>query len=82
LLAVGTNVGGVPEIIQDGENGFLVESKNSKALAKKMDEVLNLDEKEIEKIKKEARKTIEEKFSLERMVKDYENLYFELLNLK
>jgi glycosyltransferase involved in cell wall biosynthesis len=40
LPVVATNVGGTPEILSDYENGILVESCNSKALARKVNEVL------------------------------------------
>jgi len=36
LPIVATDVGGIPEIISDGENGFLIHPKNSKQLAKKI----------------------------------------------
>jgi len=36
LPIVATNVGGIPEIVTDGENGFLVESRNSQQLAEKI----------------------------------------------
>ena len=34
---VGTRVGGIPEVIVDGESGFLVERRDVKALAEKID---------------------------------------------
>lgn len=70
-LACGTPViafkrGSVPEIIQDGINGFIVENTDEMADA-------------IGKIKTisavECRKSVEQKFSVERMVDEYENLF-------
>jgi glycosyltransferase involved in cell wall biosynthesis len=40
-LVVSTNVGGIPEIITDGVNGFLVEPANSKAFFEKLEFVLD-----------------------------------------
>lgn len=37
---IGSNVGGIPEIIRDGENGFLVEPKDIEGLAQKIKELL------------------------------------------
>jgi glycosyltransferase involved in cell wall biosynthesis len=36
LPIVATNVGGLPEVVKNGENGLLVEPRNSKALAEKV----------------------------------------------
>ncbi len=37
---IGSNAGGVPEIISDGKNGFLFETKNDNALLKKIDYII------------------------------------------
>jgi glycosyltransferase involved in cell wall biosynthesis len=75
LPVVATNVGGIPEIVKDRHSGFLVESKNPLALAKKIDYVLNLSPEIRRKMGEAGRKIVEEKFLLKRMVKNYENLY-------
>ena len=75
LPVIATNVGGNPELIKDEETGFLVESKNSQALAKKIRYVLDLSEEERRKIGDRAQKAVEMKFSFEKMVKEYEKLY-------
>jgi len=59
---IGSNVGGIPDIINDGVNGFLAEPENAVDIANKIIEVLsnkNLCKKFIEK----AYNTIDEKYS-------------------
>jgi glycosyltransferase involved in cell wall biosynthesis len=74
-MACGTPViafkmGSVPEVVKDGKTGFVV--KHVKEAVEAV--------KEIEKIKREdCRKWVKERFTAERMVKDYEKLYFKLL---
>lgn len=79
LPVIATKVGGIPEIIIDNKNGFLVEAQNSNALTEKIDYVLSLPMDERKKIGRRARQTIEQKFSLENMVHNYEILYQRLL---
>jgi glycosyltransferase involved in cell wall biosynthesis len=80
LASIATDVGGVSEIIQDEENGFLVNPKNSAILYQKIDYALSLPKEEREVIGKRAKETISDKFSLQKMVREYENLYSEMLN--
>jgi len=79
VLVVATRVGGVPELIEDNETGFLVEPRDSKALAEKINYVLSLPEEGKKKIMKNARKTVKENFFIEKMVKEYEKLYENLI---
>jgi N-acetyl-alpha-D-glucosaminyl L-malate synthase BshA len=44
LPIIATRVGGVPEIVKDGENGFLVEPKNAEQIAEKILYLLSNDE--------------------------------------
>src|SRR5690606_5827692 len=43
LPLIGTNVGGIPYLIEDGITGFLVPSHDVSALAETMDKVLSFD---------------------------------------
>lgn len=56
-IVLASNTGGPKTYIDDGVNGILFEPKNSDDLAKKILEVLTLENKEKEKIKKKARAT-------------------------
>jgi len=43
---VATNVGGLPEIVKDGENGFLVDSGNSEKLSLAIRKMIKIEDKE------------------------------------
>jgi len=75
---VATNVGGNPEIVRDGENGFLVGPGNVRGLA---DRVLQLisDEGLRARLGKQARKTVMENFGFEQMCARYIAIYEDLL---
>ncbi|QKJ29407.1 glycosyltransferase family 4 protein [Mucilaginibacter mali] len=60
-LVISTNVGGIPEIITDNENGFLVEPANSEKLYDKINYVLNSDDNH--QIIANGVATIKDKFS-------------------
>ena len=76
---VATAVGSNPEIIRDGENGFLVPPANPPALAKRILELLK-DKKKAQLLAEEGQKTIQERFTIKRMVKEYERLYLKFMN--
>ncbi|AUG56798.1 glycosyltransferase family 4 protein [Acetivibrio saccincola] len=67
------NKGSMPELIQNGVNGFISES---------IDEMCE-QIKDVKKIsRKECRKTVVERFSQEKMVKEYIKVYEEILNTR
>jgi len=78
---IASNVGGNPESVIHGENGYLFESSNSEQLAQHVIEMLSSAERRTQ-LGLAARKTAEEKFSLEEMVALYERLYESLLQTK
>jgi glycosyltransferase involved in cell wall biosynthesis len=73
---VASNVGGVPEIIQDGVSGTLVPPADPTALAAG---ILRLLASDLKEYGERARKIALEKFSLKRMITEYERLYSSLL---
>ncbi len=78
LPCIGTNVGGIPEVIIDGENGFLCELGDIEDVAKKALSILTND-KLYEKMVINGQKTVHEKFRMESIISEYENIYFSLI---
>jgi glycosyltransferase involved in cell wall biosynthesis len=60
---IASNVGGIPEIISEGETGFLFELKNIDDLADKVKHANELSGREYETISKNARQFAEKSFS-------------------
>jgi len=79
IIVVATNVGGIPELIEEGKDGFLVESKNIHALVDKISYIFNLPEEKRIEIRENAQKKIIKNYSIEKMVREYESLYQDLL---
>lgn len=69
-----TRSGGPQEIVQDGRTGILVEPADPAALGSKICEVLRNPELAAS-LSRNARAEVEEKFSLKKMVSEYEALY-------
>lgn len=59
LPLVGTEVGGIPELIKDGVNGYLCEPANPRDLATKIDTLVSQD---LEKLGYNSRKMVEDNF--------------------
>ncbi|HTX87207.1 MAG TPA: glycosyltransferase [Candidatus Nanoarchaeia archaeon] len=81
LPVIGSRVDGIAEIIADGQDGLLFEPGNSAELARKI-KSLQADPALRERLGKNLQDKILEKFSIEKMVKQYEDLYFEVLSRK
>jgi len=76
---IGTNVGGIPEVIQDGQNGYICELGNIDEISSKGITLLT-DQKLHKQFSRQAVETVHLKFKAEQIVEQYENLYFKLLN--
>lgn len=74
---VATRSGGTSEIIEDGINGFIIEPEDAYALANRLERLL-CSENLRNGFSIAAKKTIENKFSIQKMVGDYINLYSRL----
>ena len=75
---VATNVGGLHEIIESGENGILLDSNDPRMCANIVNELLDCP-KQLEKMGQSARKTIISRFSIGSMCEKVEELYQNML---
>jgi glycosyltransferase involved in cell wall biosynthesis len=75
LPVVATNVGGIPEIVQDGVTGFLVPPEDSEALAHAMARVIALTPDQRNVMGRSGRRIVEENYSLTAVVDTWLDLY-------
>jgi N-acetyl-alpha-D-glucosaminyl L-malate synthase BshA len=75
---IGTNVGGIPDIITNGENGFLVPERDSVQLAEKIIQLLS-DAKLRETFRKNGYAKIDEPFSWDRISEKFASVYHQIL---
>lgn len=68
LPVISTNVGGIPALIEDGENGLLVKSDDAEAMAEKVKQVISNNDL-YRKLSKNGRKTVEENFDWKQVKK-------------
>lgn len=64
-LLVGSNTGGVQEMIKDGENGIILDIFDTENLAKTLAQILSRPKSYYSSLRKNARKTILENYRLE-----------------
>jgi glycosyltransferase involved in cell wall biosynthesis len=66
LPLIGTRIGGIPDLIEDGKNGFLCEPANDEHLAQKIDALLHVDMKAFGAY---SRELVESKFAWPRIAR-------------
>jgi glycosyltransferase involved in cell wall biosynthesis len=78
---VATSVGGIPELIRPGIDGMLVRPGDPDALAEAMLKLL-LDDQLADRMGEAARERIGQSFSVEKMAREFEDLYLSLIGLR
>ncbi len=78
---VNSNIGWSQELIVDEESGFLVYPSNHDVYADRIKQILNEDSLSL-KIGKMARKRVEEKFDINKLVKENIDFYLKVINSK
>jgi len=74
---IATAVGGNPELVVDGETGLLVPPNDPHAMAAAITKLLR-DPQHSQQMGRRGRQRVEEKFSLEVMVRNYAKVYLEV----
>ena len=77
LPVVATNVGGIPELVIDGETGFLSPAGDPESLAARLRPLL-LSEELRSKVRQAGRQRVERYFTLEKKLDETERLYLGL----
>lgn len=73
LPVIATRVGAIPEIIEDGKNGFIVDSGNPEQITDRIRRIINDDHLKQE-LGIQAHQTVLFKFTLDKMVRQIEEL--------
>lgn len=73
-ITISTNVGGIPKVIKNEENGIIIEPGDKARMEMYILRLLENEELR-EKLSKEARKTITENFNIEVIIKKLEEIY-------
>ncbi|MEK7142637.1 MAG: glycosyltransferase family 4 protein [Patescibacteria group bacterium] len=84
-MACGTPVvafdrGSVPEIIKDGETGFICPPDDIEAMVKAVKRIYEMPEEKYRQMRQNCRKHVEENFTVERMVNGYEKVYQKVID--
>jgi glycosyltransferase involved in cell wall biosynthesis len=78
LVVVASNVGGIPEIIEDGKTGFLIDGYSPESIAHALARVLE-NRNDLQRIAENARRKLTKLFNLENTVEHWKNLYHFIL---
>ena len=72
---IGARIGGIPEMLKDGETGYLFESGNKTDLVEKLKMIKNMPDNEISEMGRTARDYVSSTFTSERYLSDMLALY-------
>ena len=79
LICIASKVGGIPEIIEDGINGYLYENEDSDKLECKIIQAIQLIEEDREQKITEGARATAQKFQIEHTIEQLEALYSSLV---
>jgi L-malate glycosyltransferase len=76
---IGTNIGGIPEVIANGENGYICELGDINDVAEKAIGLLNNGQLHSQ-FSQHAVRVVNEQFHGNKIVQEYEDIYYQLMN--
>lgn len=83
-MAAGTPViaygrGALPEIVVDGETGFIISPDDNNGFIEKIGTMAKMDDTKYKEMRQSCRDRVESLFTIEKMAKQYEDLYNKLI---
>ena len=78
---VATRVGGIPDVISDGDTGYLVPAGDADALASRILSLLR-DDQEVSRLRAAARAFARDRYNLQRLISDIQAIYENLISKK
>jgi len=72
---IGARIGGIPEMLKEGETGYLFESGNKTALTEKLEAIKNISDSQISEMGQVAREYVSSTFTTKRYLNDMLELY-------
>jgi glycosyltransferase involved in cell wall biosynthesis len=79
---VASQIGGIPEIIEDGVTGLLFEPGNVEDLKEKIEKILSMDDEELIKMGEAGRKKVIQMYNKEKYYNEMIEIFENLLNSK
>jgi len=76
------NRGSVQEIVKHEKTGFICRPNDLNSMVKAIKKICQMPKKEYQKMRFLCREHVEKNFTAERMVSDYEDIYYQILNRK
>ncbi len=73
------NRGSVPEIIKNGETGFIIEKDDMEGMAQAVKSLNTMPKEDYKRMSLNCRISVEENFNIEKMADEYEKIYYSLL---
>ncbi|SER12759.1 N-acetyl-alpha-D-glucosaminyl L-malate synthase BshA [Gracilibacillus ureilyticus] len=78
VVCIGTNIGGIPEVIKNGETGYIEELGDIYSISNRIIWLLS-DPNQMNKLKENASRYVKQNFSSQMILKDYELIYYKAL---
>lgn len=76
------NRGSVPEIVKDNQTGFIVSpSEGITGLSKAVEQIYSMSDSDYQKMQQAARRRVEDNFSIDQMMINYERTYQNLIKI-
>jgi len=72
---IATNIGGIPEMIENNINGYLIKPKEPELIRQKIEQIINHPDK-AKTMAQKARQKAEQEFSIGQMIKKTKKLYY------